>query len=180
MKNLIRLVSWASGTWRQIPLFLGMTACTGLFLMARTYGYPIKPLDGYFFGYGPDEVVTFLKVTTAGSKSFYRLISGTLDMVYPAVYGLFFAGAIARAWEIRRWWLWGLALVGAVCDVGENSCVIAILGFAAEAVPPWLCRVSSALTVLKWFFVDVALLLTLAGWFKLGVQRFFEGRAVFK
>lgn len=170
--NLIRLVTWASGTWRQIPLFLGMVVCTGLFLVARTYGYPVKPLDGYFFGYGPVEVAVFLKVTTAEAKSCYRLISGTLDMVYPAVYGMFFAGAIARTWGIDRWWLWGLAFVGAAFDVGENSCVIVILGYAAAAVPVWLCRVSSAMTVLKWFFVDVALLLTLTGWVKLGLKRF--------
>jgi hypothetical protein len=172
MKNLIRLVTWVSGTWRQIPLFLGMAACTGLFLVARRYGYPIKPLDGYFFGYSPDEVATFLTVTTAEAKSFYRLISGTLDMVYPVVYGLFFAGALARTWGIERWWLWGLAFVAAACDVGENSCVIAILGFAPQSVPESLCRVASKLTVLKWAFVDVALLLTLAGWVKQGIGRF--------
>lgn len=176
MKTLSELVTWASESRRQIPLFLGMTVCTVLFLVARSYGYPIKPLDGYFFGYSPDEVATFLKVTNAEAKSVYRLISGTLDMVYPAVYGLFFAGAIGQTWGIRRWWLWGLAFVGAACDVGENSCVIAILGYAPQSVPESLCRVASVMTVLKWAFVDIALLLTLGGWVKQGISRFSGGR----
>lgn len=173
MKRLIEMVAWASETRRQIPLFLGMTACTSLFLLARKYGYPVKPLDGYFLGYAPGEVTTFLTVTTAESKAVYRLISGTLDMVYPAVYGLFFAGAIGRTWGIGRWWLWGLAFVGAVFDVGENSSVIAILGYSAQSVPEWLCRFASTMTISKWLFVDAALLLTLAGWLKQGFGRFF-------
>lgn len=176
MKKLIGLVTWASGTRRQIPLFLGMAACTSLFLLARKYGYPVKPLDGYFLGYTPGEVTTFLKVTTAESKSVYRMVSGTLDMVYPVVYGLFFAGAIGRSWGIGRWWLWGLAFAGAGFDVGENSSVIVLLGYAPTDAPELLCRFASGMTISKWLCVDAALLLTLTGWIKLGVGRLFGGK----
>ena len=83
----------------------------------------------------------------------------TLDMLYPFIYGLFFALLLIRLWPAKPWWRLAFPIVAA--DLLENTFLATLYRLypRGTGLIPW----ASAITTLKWALVALATVLALAG-----------------
>lgn len=176
---LDRLDRWA--TRRNILLLLavfvivnaGLLPVLGARIEALSGG--VGPLD-LRLAYSPAEAYTALAAYGDEGRQLYLLIELTLDLIYPLVYGLFFALTIvyclrpvlAKTHILQRAAL--LPLVAMLADWGENA-GLALLLLNYPNRMDGLAAFTSTVTTIKWIFAFSAMAATAAALIALVVQR---------
>ena len=162
-----RIATW-NGFW---VLLIYVIVFTVLFQFFGI-GYPESTFDGHKYGVNPDDIARILRNFDAHQRLEQYLRQETaLDLLYPAIYGLFFAVVIVRL-RPKGWH--GLVLVpyaAAFFDYCENiSFITLVLCYqSCHAVPAGLAVVASVFSHLKWaclLLLIPALLLALARRFR--------------
>jgi hypothetical protein len=120
------------------------------------YSGGVGPID-LQFSYTPDTVYSMVAAYGEEGRSFYRMIDLTVDVVYPIVTLLLFAGLIiftySRAFPDRPA-LKNLALVsvvGTLFDFLENAGVVTMLSIYPNRIDI-IAQLSSLFTTAKWIF----------------------------
>jgi hypothetical protein len=145
------IASWnASGV-----LLIYMIVFTVLFQFFGA-NYPEKSFDGRRPGLHAADVGQILKSFDEHQQLDRYLTQETaLDLLYPAIYGLFFAVAIVRI-KPKGWhWLVAIPYAAALFDYCENFTFIALVLCyrAGHEVTPALAAAASTASHLKWFFL---------------------------
>lgn len=114
--------------------------------------------------YDPEEAAALfdaLDRVDASARAVYATTALTIDMVFPACYGLVFAALLFRL--LRGGWpLYLLPLILAVSDVLENVTVAAlVLSYDGEPSP--LAWLAAALTLVKTALIGATLVAVCAG-----------------
>ena len=119
-------------------------------------GYPETSFDGHKYGVCPDDIARILKSFDEHRQlDQYLRQETTLDLLYPAIYGLFFAVVIVRL-RPRGWhWLVVVPYAAAVFDYCENVSFITLVHCyqSCHTVPLPLAVVASVFSHLKWAFL---------------------------
>ncbi len=176
---LDRLDRWA--TRRNILLLLavfvlinaGLLPVLGARIQALSGG--VGPLD-LRGAYTPTQAYAALTAYGDEGRQLYLLIELTVDLIYPLVYGLFFALTItyclrpvlSKNHTLQRAAL--LPLVGMLADYGENA-GLALLLLNYPNRLDGLAAFTSTVTTIKWIFAISAMVATVAALIALVVQR---------
>jgi hypothetical protein len=105
----------------------------------------------------------FAKLAAIGRLQLYAISEVTLDLVFPFLYGSFFAMLIARLYDTDHAWLLSAPLVSLVADLTENV-TIALLAFTAPATPSAaLVTLASSATQTKRVMILMSALIIIAG-----------------
>jgi hypothetical protein len=122
--------------------------------------YPEKSFDGHQRGVDAADIGRILKNFDEHQQLDRYLTQETaLDLLYPAIYGLFFAVVIVRL-KPKGWhWLVAIPYATALFDYCENFTFIALVLCyrAGHAVSPALAAAASVASHLKWLFLLILL-----------------------
>jgi len=122
--------------------------------------YPEKTFDGHRSGVQVVDIDRILKNFDEHQQLDRYLTQETaLDLLYPAIYGLFFAVAIVRI-KPKGWhWLVAIPYAAALFDYCENVTFIALVLCyrAGHEVSPALAASARVASHLKWFFLLILL-----------------------
>jgi hypothetical protein len=118
-------------------------------------------------GYNPERVKEIVAMYHGEAKDAYIINSTVVDSVYPVVYMFFFAiilSLLFYKWKIKPWFkfinLFPFVLV--ILDYLENYHIVRMLKTFPENIDS-LAVNCSAITLLKWAFAGIALLIILGG-----------------
>lgn len=174
---MTRMVDWlwrkteriatGNGFWVLLIYFIVFTVLFQFFGI----GYPESTFDGHTYGVSPDDIARILKNFDAHQRLDQYLRQETaLDLLYPAIYGLFFAVAIVRLRPKGWHWLVAIPYAAAIFDYCENVQFIALVLCyrAGHAVSPALAITASIASHLKWAFLVLLIPALLVAW----VRRF--------
>jgi hypothetical protein len=166
-------VSLRAGLWLSVVLML-----VGLVLMfgwsaPRIEAGGLAPFDSRTGGYSYGEAVAFLSALTAEGRAAYLGPQRVADTIFPI--GFVGVLALGTVLALRRWSVI-LAAVAALVPLGyfvfdmlENAAVAGLLRGGVEGLTPEAVARASALTLWKFRFVDVALVLLALAWAARGV-----------
>jgi len=133
----------------------GSVACVGGLLWRRDRLGGLELLDSRGW-YTPAEAAALFEALDrldAGARAVYAATALTIDMVFPAAYGLLFAILLFRMFRAP---LWVLPLALAAADALENVTVAALaLGYAGAPSP--LAWLAAAFTLVKTVLIVVTL-----------------------
>jgi hypothetical protein len=110
-------------------------------------------------GYSPDAAYHLFYVLGQTGRGAYLKLLWTVDLLLPALFGLFLSSAIRRG-AFRGWH--SIPLVAAACDYSENI-AITILLLRYPMHEPVLAQLASIFTVTKLFLYASGLLLAVGG-----------------
>jgi hypothetical protein len=142
----------------------------GLFLAENWLSFPLsvpymkKLADGAAIldmrpGYTPAAAYQLLDVLGPAGRATYLTLLWTIDLVLPALFGLFLSSAIRRG-AFRRWK--SVPLVGSAFDYAENAAVTILL-LRYPAHHPALVYIASLFTISKLAFYAAGVLLSAGG-----------------
>ncbi|HEV2718408.1 MAG TPA: hypothetical protein VG323_00195, partial [Thermoanaerobaculia bacterium] len=118
--------------------------------------YPEPSFDAHRYGVRAADIPRILQDFDAHQQlDCYLTQETTLDLLYPAIYGLFFAVCIVRI-RPKRWrWLIVIPYAAGVFDYCENATFIAlVLGYQhGHPVSPALAIAATVASHLKWAFL---------------------------
>ena len=123
-------------------------------------------LPDMMFTYSPSTIYEKLILFGAGGRSTYRIFLERVDFLFPAVYGLFFVMVTTFGFSrlfpkrpaLQKLSL--LPLLTTLFDYAENLCFLAVLrSFPIEL--PNLEKLANILTIAKWAFAGVSIVLLL-------------------
>jgi len=121
-------------------------------------------------GYTPDDAYHLFDVLGQSGRSAYLRLLWTIDLLLPALFGLFLSSAIGRgAFPATR----SIPLLAAVCDYAENITVTTLLLRYPLHQPP-LVQLASVFTVTKLVLYASGLLLAIGGFLFRVVNRRLE------
>lgn len=120
-------------------------------------------LDGRRRGYTTEEAQALFERLAAKRKlTTYAWTEVTLDLAFPAAYGLLFALLLSRLYRPQEAWVLFFIVAGVAADLVENvSAATMALTFRGKV--PALARLASEVTVMKWALLTLALLFILFG-----------------
>lgn len=150
----------------------GMVACVAglVWRQDRLGGLDLLDSRGW---YTPDEVAALfdaLDRLDAGARTVYATTGLTIDMVFPAAYGLLFAILLLRLFRAP---LWLLPLALAAADVAENL-TVAALALAHAGAPSPLAWLAAVFTLVKTVLIAATLAATGIGatrWLCMRIRR---------
>ncbi len=159
---MTRMIDWlwrkteAIGSWNAFwVLLIYMIVFTVLFQLFGA-NYPQKTFDGHRSGLHAADIGPILKNFDEHQQLDRYLTQETaLDLLCPAIYGLFFAVAIVRI-KPKGWhWLVAIPYAAALFDYCENFTFIALVLCyrAGHEVSPALATAASIASHLKWGFL---------------------------
>lgn len=145
-------------------LYGAMLFGTGPVIMREAGG--LWPFDVRMTGYSLDDARAFLTALSASGKSVYLGPAMWMDTVFPGAFALVLGLSLwglsaGRRVAFRLAAVFAAALYG-MFDYMENAAVATLLNTAPDALDAAIVARASRWTVLKFAFVDVAILL-LAG-----------------
>ena len=123
-------------------------------------------LPDMMFTYSPSTIYEKLILFGADGRSTYRIFLERVDFLFPAVYGLFFVMVttfgftrlFSKRPALQKLSL--LPLLTTLFDYAENLCFLAVLrSFPIEL--PNLEKLANILTIAKWAFAGVSIVLLL-------------------
>jgi hypothetical protein len=117
------------------------------------------PLLDMRLGYTPDAAYRLFDVLGQKGRGDYLRLLWTIDLLLPALFGLFLSSVIRRG-DFRAWQ--AIPLLAAVCDYVENV-GITILLFRFPLHEPVLALFASIFTVTKLILYGTGLLLAVVG-----------------
>ena len=159
---MTRMVDWLwkkterIATWNAFWVLLIYVIVFTVLFQFFAAGYPEKSFDGHTYGVSPDDISRILKSFDEHQQLDQYLRQETaLDLLYPAIYGLFFAVSIVRIRPKGWHWLVVIPYATAFFDYFENiSFITLVLCYqACHAVPLGLAVVASVASHLKWAFL---------------------------
>ena len=125
------------------------------------------PILDLQFGYNPERVKEIVAMYTGEAKAAYIINSTVVDGIYPVVYMFFFAiifSLVFYKWKINPWFkyinLFSFIIV--VLDYIENYHIVQMLKTYPENIDN-LATNCSIITLLKWIFAGIALVMILGG-----------------
>lgn len=142
--------------WMEVPAIPYSTAD----FAAHMNGVPSLDM---MIGYSPDKAYEMLCDYGAEGRGYYASKLVINDMVFPAVYSLFFAATLAlllKCWtgrDSRLGYLAFLPLAGGVCDILENGGILSML-LSYPARLDWIAMATALITIVK-LTVNVTVLL---------------------
>lgn len=105
----------------------GALVCTGLFQWLSQI-YQLQLLDAMWI---PEQARSAIATMSEAQRSAHIWITGTLDVVYPMLYGLFFINAGCRYWPKLTRWIVRLCALLVLSDLLEGVVqLLALLGWA--------------------------------------------------
>lgn len=113
-------------------------------------------LDLQFF-YSPEKALAMLNAYGAEGIHLYLIAQWTVDLVFPAIAGFFFASGLTWI-GARRWWWMGVFVT---CADWTENILITVLLMQYPAFHPEVAVLSTCFTLLKWggvFFSNLLLL----------------------
>jgi hypothetical protein len=117
------------------------------------------PLLDMRLGYTPDAVYQLFDLLGRAGRGAYLKLLWTIDLLLPALFGLFLSSAVRRG-ALRAWQ--SIPLLAAACDYCENITItILLLCYPLQA--PAFARLASILTVTKLVLYGSGLLLAVGG-----------------
>jgi hypothetical protein len=121
-----------------------------------SHGLPLLDMRVH---YNQHDLYQYLDVLGPVGRGTYVRFYWTVDVVLPALFGLFL-WLVIRSTHLRRFkWL---AFLAAGLDYAENICVtVLLLRYPLRA--PALAAVSSAFTTAKWAFYTIAVIAAMLG-----------------
>jgi hypothetical protein len=126
--------------------------------IARDAGAPVFDLRSSRYDY--EDARSFLTNLSDEGRDFYLNVQQSLDMIYPALFGIIVTWSILWAGKgLPRWLLRiavAFALVSMVADYSENSAVRGMLLDGPDAINPVQVASASARTMLKFSTATVA------------------------
>jgi len=125
-----------------------------------------EPLLDMRPGYTPDAAHHLFDVLGDTGRSAYLKLLWTVDLLLPALFGLFLSSAIRRG-AFRAWH--AIPFVAAACDYAENI-TITVLLLRYPMDEPALAQLASVFTVTKLVLYASGLLLAIGG-FLFGVMK---------
>jgi hypothetical protein len=134
------------------------------------------PIDLQLF-YAPEKVFGMIASYSPEVRASYRTFEMTGDIIYPIVYTLFFALLIT--WLFQRGFVsnsnmqkYNVVPFGAwLFDLLENICIVTMLSIY-PSTPSALGLVSGVITLIKWLFAGVTIILILTGLVKAAMNGF--------
>jgi hypothetical protein len=157
------------------PLFFGLIVLSfGMFILMQVLfstqfahlnwmGSPSAPPDSRLY-YTPDQLADFLEsLGPAGRLVYLRL--HLVDMIFPIVYGLFFAVVTVYFWGVRGGLvktatsLAVLPIAGAMSDCAENVCIQIV----SAGAHPVAALIAGYATAVKWGLTAASVLAIAAG-----------------
>ena len=122
-------------------------------------------------GYTPGDVYHLFDTLGQPGRGAYLRLLWTIDLVLPALFGVFLSSAIRRgAFRAFR----SIPLLAAVCDYGENI-IISILLLHYPMHEPAFAKLASVFTVTKLILYASGLFLAIAGFVMRVMNRHFSG-----
>jgi hypothetical protein len=149
--------------WHVFILFLIAFLFTFALFRPRIAHYPAMTIDGTNFGISPSQAKRILGTfAEAGQLDAYLEQEAQIDLVFPLVYALLLAGAIAglgRPLNVPHW-LVALPYAAAISDFVENFSVIGMIVRlrGGEVAPDALAWTASIGSRLKWGLLTGSLL----------------------
>jgi hypothetical protein len=160
-------------SWKTLLLFFGLYISFNAYFLPKGFKdkVPIEdknlPILDLQFGYNPERVKQIVAMYHGEAKDAYIINSTVVDGIYPVVYMFFFAIILSLVfynWKIKPWFrfinLFPIVLV--ILDYLENYHIVQMLKTFPENIDS-LAVNCSAITLLKWAFAGVALLMILGG-----------------
>ncbi len=123
------------------------------------------PLD-LELAYTPAQAYARLAALGAPGRQLYAEIALTLDVIYPLVYGLFFALTISYCFQRvlpaghAAYRLALLPLAAAVADLFENAAIVGLLASYPTQLT-WLALIAGVVTAIKWLLAGLSLLVVM-------------------
>lgn len=119
-------------------------------------------------GYTPDEAYAYLEVLGAGGRQLYATLHIAADLVFPMIYSLFFAFAVA--WLLRQLAapnrpiqrLILLPFVAGLADLAENVSIL-IMNWAYPARLDGLARLANLFTLIKFGLMSLGIAFIVIG-----------------
>ena len=146
-----------------VPAVLAALFCVALFQWRDARLGGLELLDTRQW-YTPEQAAALfgaLDLLDPRARAFYAWTEVSVDLVFPAAYGLLLALALLRLFgDARPFYL--LPLAGAVADVFENIS-IALLAATYDGAPSCWMRVAAVFTLLKSVLILAALIAALGG-----------------
>lgn len=135
----------------------------GIILIFNLYIFPTfvisnpdtKALDTMLC-YSPEEAYDVLSGFSQNELQRYSISLLTVDILYPLIYGLFFALSISQLFVQKRLLLIPLAVF--IFDVLENIGIATLINYYPEKIY-CLAKITSTFTSLKWLGICAVLLL---------------------
>ena len=164
-----------------IIVFLGLTF---LFFMVSLFpslqsevnniaGKEVKSLDARL-SYTKNDVSQLFETVKSKGREKMEFISGVVDMTYPLIYGILFfllMTKLTNSFSNNKWkTIRFLPLIGMLFDYVENFSILNMLN-SYPIISETQVLISSSATSLKWFFVNISLLLIIF----LTVVKIFQG-----
>ncbi|MGB0906649.1 MAG: hypothetical protein ACPGVT_04080 [Maricaulaceae bacterium] len=147
--------------------FIGTIICFVLFgVISKKWGFSI--LDEIS---GPDASRALVASLTPTQNTVHIWMTATLDVIFPLIYGAFFAGMAHRFWGSLSKWLIIPTLIVVPTDLIEG--VVQVLGLMGN---DGILGLKSILTPLKLYMFYAAALIALSGLLNAGAGKL-RGRA---
>lgn len=143
------LIKHASG--RNVVLALILFIAFSGFIMP-SFEADIKALSGGVgvldleFFYMPEKALSMLKAYGTEGIYLYLIAQWTVDLVFPAIAGFYFAAGLTW-FGARRWWWMGLLVT---CADWTENIFITILLLQYPEFSPAIATVSTIFTLIKW------------------------------
>ena len=164
MRDRIRLVLQRLATWRVVALTaLAALLCLTAFEWRDVRLGGLELLDTRRW-YTPEQAAALfgaLDRLDPSARAVYAWTEVTVDLLFPAAYGLLFALALLRLFGSGRP-LYLLPIAGAVADVFENIS-IALLAATYDGAVSSLARVAAVFTLVKSVLILAALVAAVCG-----------------
>jgi hypothetical protein len=91
--------------------------------------------DVRWSGYGPRELGSFFDLIGPKGRALYLRTQASLDLVFPFIYGLFFATTLVSLYPWKWRWVVFLPLAAALFDLAENFSNIYLASVFVENQP---------------------------------------------
>jgi hypothetical protein len=124
-------------------------------------GWPNQVPDAHL-GYTPAEAQQLLAALGAPGRHLYATTQLTLDVIFPLVYGLFFAVLMVRLYPLEQAGILFTPLLMVVADLAENV-LTAILAWNYTGPLSVLAWFAAGCTVAKWIALVITLVLLVLG-----------------
>jgi hypothetical protein len=159
--------------WKTLLLFFIIYLCFNLYFLPKVFKGMVPeedknlPILDLQFGYNPERVKEIVSMYTGEAKEAYIFNCAVVDGIYPVVYMFFFAiifSLVFYKWKINPWFKYMnlFSFIILVFDYLENYHIVKMLKTYPENIDN-LAVNCSAITLLKWVFAGIALLMILVG-----------------
>lgn len=150
-------------TWSVVALLsVAIVLCVQGFIWRQAaLGWSNQVLDARL-GYTPAEAQQVLAAMGAPGRHLYATTQLTLDVIFPLVYGLFFAVLMVRLYRLEQAKILFAPLLMVVADLAENV-LTTMLAWSYTGQISALAWLAAGCTAVKWIALVITLVLLILG-----------------